>query len=137
MPDGSARQFTFVMEAKSVITFPSGGQRLSAPGFYEIRGLAWSGRGRVRRVDVSTDGGINWREAQLDQPVLLLCHTRFRFPWQWRGEETVLQSRCIDETGYIQPPREALVKARGTRSFYHFNAIQGWRVDARGQVSNV
>ncbi len=136
MPDGTARQFTFVMEAKSVITAPSGGQQIE-PGFVEIRGLAWSGRGHVTMVEVSTDGGLTWRPAQLQEPVLPHCHTRFRFRWRWHGEEAMLQSRCTDETGYIQPTRGALVAARGVNSSYHYNAIQSWKVDRNGQVTNV
>ena len=137
MPNGEARQFTFAMDAKSVITRPSGGQRLDAPGFYQISGLAWSGRGRVRRVEVSTDGGRSWVEAQLQEPVLPLAHTRFRFDWTWDGSDTTLASRCIDETGNVQPTRGALVAVRGTQSSYHNNAIQGWRVRPDGAVENV
>jgi sulfane dehydrogenase subunit SoxC len=136
MPDGKARQFTMVMEAKSVITSPSGGHRI-VPGFVEIRGLAWSGRGRITKVDVSTDGGTSWEPAILQDPVLPKCHTRFRFPWYWRGQEAVLQSRCHDDTGYRQPTRAALVAARGTNSVYHYNAIQSWKITADGTLSNV
>lgn len=136
MPDGRARQFTFVMEAKSVITSPSGGQRI-APGFVEVRGLAWSGRGKIVTVEVSTDGGGTWQPTQLQTPVLPQCHTRFRFGWRWHGDETVIQSRCTDETGYIQPTRAALVAVRGTHSSYHYNAIQSWKVGRDGQVTNV
>lgn len=136
MPDGTARQFTMVMEAKSVITCPSGGQRLQ-PGFVEIRGLAWSGRGRILNVEVSTDGGRSWQPAELQNPVLPKCHTRFRLPWRWNGQDTILQSRCLDETGYRQPDRAALVAARGVNSVYHYNAIQSWKIAADGQVSNV
>lgn len=136
MPNGTARQFTFVMEAKSVITSPSGGQQIR-PGFVEIRGLAWSGRGRVTQVEVSTDGGQTWRKAQLQKPVLAKCHTRFRFPWRWNGQEAILQSRCADETGYVQPSRQALVAFRGIHSIYHYNAIQSWKVSRDGAVNNV
>ena len=136
MPNGTARQFTFVMEAKSVITSPSGGQQIR-PGFVEIRGLAWSGRGRVTQVEVSTDGGETWRKAQLQKPVLAKCHTRFRFPWRWNGQEAILQSRCADETGYVQPSRQALVAVRGIHSVYHYNAIQSWKVSRDGAVHNV
>ena len=136
MPDGKARQFTFTMEAKSVITRPSGGQQLTGgPGFYEITGLAWTGRGRIRRVEVSTDGGASWREAQLQQPVLPLALTRFRAPWHWDGGPAMLQSRAIDETGYTQPRHAELVAARGVNSFYHYNAVQSWRVTPQGMVS--
>jgi sulfane dehydrogenase subunit SoxC len=136
MPGGKARRFMFVMDAKSVITFPSGGQRLPGPGFYEVTGLAWSGRGRVRRVDVSTDGGKTWRAATLQEPILPFAHTRFRFPWRWGGQEALLQSRCTDETGYVQPTLAALVKVRGLNSTYHNNAIQTWKVAADGSVHN-
>lgn len=136
MPDGKSRQFTFVMEAKSVITSPSGSQRIE-PGFVEIRGLAWSGRGSVSAVDVSTDGGRTWHAAQLQQPILSQCHTRFRFGWRWNGDETIIQSRCTDETGYVQPTRAALVVARGVHSSYHYNAIQSWKIDRQGNVTNV
>jgi len=136
MPDGTARQFTFVMEAKSVITSPSGSQRIE-PGFIEIRGLAWSGRGLVKAVEVSTDGGQTWQPTQLQAPVLSHCHTRFRFGWRWDGEETILQSRCTDDSGYVQPTRAALVAARGVHSSYHYNAIQSWKVGRDGQVTNV
>jgi sulfane dehydrogenase subunit SoxC len=137
MPDGQARQFTFMMEAKSVITYPSGGQRLTGRGYHQVRGIAWSGRGRVERIDVSVDGGGTWRPAEIQGPVLPLAHTRFRFDWAWNGGEAVLQSRCIDETGYVQPTRDALVTARGVRSSYHNNAIQSWKVTSDGSVENV
>jgi sulfane dehydrogenase subunit SoxC len=125
------------MEAKSVITRPAGGQQLRTPGFHEISGLAWSGRGRIRRVDVSTDGGTTWREAALQEPVLPKCLTRFRLPWTWDGGPALLQSRATDETGYVQPPRGTLVDVRGVNSGYHFNGIQSWRVAPGGGVSNV
>jgi sulfane dehydrogenase subunit SoxC len=137
MPDGKARQLQFVMEAKSVITFPSGGQRLPGPGFYEVTGLAWSGRGLVRRVEVSTDGGKTWRDARLQAPVLPFAHTRFRLDWRWGGREAVLQSRCIDETGYVQPTLRELVRVRGLESHYFNNAIQSWKVAVDGSVHNV
>jgi sulfane dehydrogenase subunit SoxC len=136
LPDGKARRFMFVMDAKSVITFPSGGQRLPGPGFYEITGLAWSGRGRIRRVEVSTDGGRTWRPATLQEPVLARAHTRFGLPWRWDGRDAVLQSRCTDETGYVQPTLAALVKARGVNSKFHNNAIQSWKVTADGSLHN-
>jgi sulfane dehydrogenase subunit SoxC len=140
-PNGRAVQFSFVMEAKSVITSPSGGQKLGAPGFHEITGLAWSGRGAIRRVDVSTDGGRTWRQAALQDPVLPLCHTRFRFPWTWNGGEAILQSRCVDETGYVQPTIRQLIAVRGINgplgSVYHENGIQSWKVATDGGVSNV
>ena len=137
MPDGTARQFTFEMEAKSLITFPSGGQRLSGAGLYEITGLAWSGRGRIDRVEVSTDGGKTWQNARIDEPRLRMAFTRFRLPWKWDGQETSLQSRCTDETGYVQPSREALVEVRGLNSQFHNNCITIWKVSPDGGVRNV
>ena len=140
-PDGKAVQFSFEMDAKSVITAPSGEMQLQEPGFYEITGLAWSGRGRIARVDVSTDGGRTWAQAQLQGPVLSICHTRFRFPWRWDGRETVIQSRCVDETGYVQPTLAQLIGVRGLNgplgSIYHLNAIQSWKIATDGKVSNV
>lgn len=137
MPDGIAREFTFTMEAKSVITRPSAGQRLRARGFHEITGLAWSGNGRVRRVDVSVDGGRTWREATLQGPSLHRAAIRFTFPWRWEGEGAVLQSRAMDETGYVQPTRAQIIATRGYNSRYHYNAIQSWGVAASGEVSHV
>ena len=137
MPDGKARQLQFVLEAKSVITFPSGDQQLPGPGVYEITGLAWSGRGLVRRVEVSTDGGTTWRDARLQEPVLPCAHTRFRLDWRWDGREAVLQARCTDETGYVQPTLAALVQVRGLNSIYFNNAIQSWQVAPDGRVHNV
>jgi sulfane dehydrogenase subunit SoxC len=137
MPDGKARQLQFIIEAKSVITSPSGGQQLPGPGLYEIRGLAWSGRGLVRRVEVSMDGGKTWRDARLQEPVLPLAHTRFQLDWRWDGREVVLQSRCTDETGYVQPTLAELVKVRGLNSVYFNNAIQNWKVATDGSVHNV
>ncbi len=137
LPDGTARQFTFTMEAKSVITYPSGGHRLPAPGRYEITGLAWSGRGLIDRVEISTDEGQSWQEAELQEPRLPICFTRFRFPWQWEGQSVTLQSRCTDETGYLQPSREELIEVRGLKTFYHFNGIKVWQVLADGSVQSV
>ena len=137
MPGGLHRQFTWIQEAKSVITSPSGGQVLLDRGYHEITGLAWSGRGRVKRVDVSTDGGRNWRTARLQEPVLTKALTRFRIDWSWDGGPALLQSRVIDDTGYVQPSIRQLRAVRGTRSIYHNNAIQTWRVDTTGEVSNV
>ncbi len=137
MPDGKARQFTFVMEAKSVITRPAGRQRLGSQGFCEIVGLAWSGRGRVRRVEVSTDGGATWKEAALQDPVLPMAFTRFTLPWVWDGAEAILQSRCTDETGYVQPTREQLVTVRGVNATDHHNGIKAWHVGADGRVTAV
>ena len=139
---GKARQFSFTMEAKSVITFPSGEMKLPGSGFYEITGLAWSGRGRVKRVEVSVDGGNNWQLASLEGPIMPVCHTRFRIPWQWDGSPAILQSRCQDETGYVQPTIKQLVEARGLDgggygSVYHLNGIQSWGVASDGSVTNV
>ena len=136
MPDGSVRQFNFVMEAKSVITSPSGGQRLEGQGFREISGLAWSGRGKIARVEVSVDGGVSWTDAALQEPVLPKCLTRFRLPWRWGGEAARLASRATDETGVAQPTHEALLKERDARSYYHYNAIQTWGVGLDGAVTH-
>lgn len=137
MPDGTHRQFTSMQECKSVITTPSGGQTLLDKGYYNVTGLAWSGRGKVKRVDVSTDGGRNWRTARLEGPSLSKAFTRFNIDWVWDGGPAVLQSRAVDETGYVQPKINQLRAVRGTKSIYHNNAIQSWRVGENGEVSNV
>ena len=137
MPDGKARIFTYAMEAKSVITFPSGGQTLPAPGPYELTGLAWSGRGRIERVEITTDGGRTWLNAALQEPRLPIALTRFRLPWRFDGQDTRIASRAIDETGYVQPTRDALIAARGTNSIYHYNGIKFWHVRSDGTVTNV
>ncbi|RJP63587.1 MAG: sulfite dehydrogenase [Comamonadaceae bacterium] len=137
MPDGTHRQYTGIQECKSVITTPSGSQTLLDKGYYNITGLAWSGRGTVKRVDVSVDGGRNWRTARLEGPVLPKALTRFNIDWVWDGKPAVLQSRAIDSTNYVQPKINQLRAVRGTRSVYHQNAIQSWRVAENGEVSNV
>lgn len=137
LPDGSARHFTFGMDAKSVITFPAPEHQLRGAGFYEISGLAWTGNGKVARVEVSVDAGRSWRDAALQAPVLDRALTRFRLPWQWDGGPAVLQSRVLDDTGYRQPTPQELVAVRGTDSVYHYNAIQSWGVTPDGKVRNV
>jgi sulfane dehydrogenase subunit SoxC len=137
MPDGKARIFTYAMEAKSVITFPSGGQKLPARGLYELTGLAWSGRGRIERVEVTTNGGRTWVKAALQEPRLPIALTRFRLAWRFDGQDTIVASRAIDETGYVQPTRAALITARGLNSTYHYNGIKMWNVRADGTVTNV
>ncbi|HEY8519816.1 MAG TPA: sulfite dehydrogenase [Gammaproteobacteria bacterium] len=136
LPDGKALQFTFPMAVKSVITSPSGGMLMQGPGLYQISGLAWSGAGRVRRVEVSADGGRTWAEAALSDPVLPKALTRFRMAWRWDGGPAVLQSRAVDETGAVQPTRAALLAERGAQYRYHYHAIQSWRVTESGDVVN-
>jgi sulfane dehydrogenase subunit SoxC len=140
-PDGKGLWFRFELGPKAVITRPSGGQRLPGHGFYEITGLAWSGGGAVRRVDVSTDGGRTYKAAELQQPVLRYAHTRFRFPWKWTGEEAVLQARCTDERGEVQPSIAEAAKNMGVTEEYffeadHFNGIQPWKVSRDGSIHN-
>src|SRR5436190_1639391 len=132
--DGTARMFSFGMDAKSIITFPAYPVILHDRGWWEIGGIAWSGRGRITRVDVSTDGGKQWEPAELQQPVRPKCHTRFRYLWKWDGRETTLRSRAVDETGYVQPTLEQLRNARGLGTAYHFNHIRAWRVQGDGTV---
>ena len=137
MPGGLHRQYTSTQECKSVITTPSGGQVLLDKGFYNISGLAWSGKGKVKRVDVSVDGGRSWRTARLESPVLSKCLSRFNIDWVWDGKPALVQSRAIDETGYVQPTYKQLRAVRGTRSIYHNHAIQTWLVQESGEVKNV
>ena len=121
---------------KSVITFPAGGQRLPGRGYYTIAGLAWSGMGAVRRVEVSLDGGRNWADAQVQEPALPMALTRFKLPWTWDGSEAVLQSRCIDERGEVQPAMDEVAAFWGEYAAPHGNAIQPWQVTADGKVIN-
>ena len=137
LQDGKAWQFVFPLEVKSVITKPSPGLGLREPGFAEISGLAWSGNGRIRQVEVSADGGKSWAKAALQEPVLPKALTRFRMPWQWNGGPAVLQSRATDETGMVQPTRAQFFAERGSRGIYHFNAIASWAIDEKGQAANV
>jgi sulfane dehydrogenase subunit SoxC len=137
LADGKARQFTYVMDAKSVITSPSPQASILHKGFTVISGLAWSGRGKVKRVDVSLDGGRNWREARIDGLVLDKACVRFYAETEWTGQDLLLQSRAIDETGYVQPTKTALRKVRGVNSIYHNNGIQTWHVKPSGEVENV
>ncbi len=134
LPDGTARIFSLDMDAKSLITEPAFPDKLTGPGWWEIRGLAWSGRGKIARVDISVDGGKTWQPARLDDPVLPKCHTRFRFPFEWKGGETTLMSRATDDTGYTQPTLDVLMAVRGPATAYHFNHIRGWQVLADGSV---
>jgi sulfane dehydrogenase subunit SoxC len=137
LPDGTHRQYTSIQEVKSVITSPSGGQVLLEKGFHTITGLAWSGRGKVKRVDVSTDGGKNWKPARLEGPVLSKCLTRFNADFVWDGKPAFFQSRAVDETGHIQPTYGELRRVRASRSIYHNNAIQSWALAENGEVGNV
>jgi sulfane dehydrogenase subunit SoxC len=145
MRDGKARWFLGELGPKSVITFPSPGHQLPGRGFYEITGLAWSGRGAIRKVEISTDGGKTWQNANLQEPVLRFAHTRFHFPWTWNGEQTFLQSRCTDEVGDVQPTLAELNRMWSVSSDFwqatttivgHFNAIQIWEITREGAIQN-
>lgn len=137
MPDGTSREFSFVQECNSVITNPSPEKPWKQKGRYWVEGLAWSGRGKIRHVDVSTDGGINWREARFTSIVLPKALTRFGIELDWDGSPLLLQSRAVDETGFVQPTYAQLRKVRGTNSIYHKNAIHTWQVRPDGRINNV
>ncbi|WP_316183585.1 sulfite dehydrogenase [Bradyrhizobium sp. SZCCHNRI1009] len=138
LPNGKARRFTWAMDAKSVITSPSPQAPIKhGKGFTIVSGLAWSGNGKVKRVDVSLDGGRNWWPARIDGPVLDKALTRFYYEFDWNGGPLLLQSRVQDETGYVQPSKAELRKVRGYNSIYHNNGIQTWHVQANGEVENV
>lgn len=135
--DGSARLFTYPMGVKSVITSPSHGMSLGPAGIYQVSGIAWSGSGRIVRVDVSVDGGRSWAEAALDSHVLPKSLTRFRSAWRWDGSPSVIMSRAIDEQGNVQPTRQKILENRSSGFFYHYNGIQAWQVAAGGEVTHV
>jgi sulfane dehydrogenase subunit SoxC len=137
LPDGRALQFTYEMGVKSVITKPSSTMTLARGAIYEISGLAWSGAGRIRRVDVSTDGGTTWTEAALTGQERAKCFVRFRLPWEWKGGEAVLQSRAIDEKGQMQPARRDWQAQYSPANPFHNNSIVSWAVGVDGSVKHV
>lgn len=137
LSDGKALKFSFGMGVKSVITHPSGTMSMSGPGLYEISGLAWSGSGIVRKVEVSADAGKSWAEADLTAPVQSRAMTRFSLPWHWDGGPARLMSRAEDETGATQPTRTDWKKRYAPSNFMHNNAIQAWQISAAGSVENV
>ena len=137
LPDGKSLQFVFPMEAKSVITQPSPGLTMNGPGLYDISGLAWSGYGKIAKVEISADGGKTWAPATLQQPVLSMALTRFRMAWRWNGGSAILQSRATDETAYVQPTRAELIGKRGTKALYHFNGVTSWGISESGEVKHV
>jgi sulfane dehydrogenase subunit SoxC len=136
LADGKSLQFIFPVEGKSVITHPSPGLAMKEPGLYEISGIAWSGYGKIAKVEISADGGQSWAQAALQEPVLSKAVTRFRLPWRWNGGPAVLQSRAVDDTGYVQPTREQMIASRGNRTIYHSNAITTWSVSDKGEVKH-
>jgi sulfane dehydrogenase subunit SoxC len=133
LSDDTARQFSFEMDARSIITSPAHPETIER-GWRRVTGLAWTGRGKITRVEVSTDSGRTWNDAVLQDPIFSRAHTRFTHMWNWEGAEAILLSRATDETGYVQPTRTALIAARGPGTLYHFNPIYGWRVMPNGRV---
>lgn len=137
LPNGMIRQYNLVNEANSVINYPCPDFKMNGKGTYEIRGIAWSGYGKIAHVDVSVDGGKNWKQANLVEPVLNKCVTKFTLPFEWDGEEALIMSRATDETGYVQPTLKQLREVRGFNSIYHKNSIQVWKIEKTGEVKNV
>ncbi|MCB1508639.1 MAG: sulfite dehydrogenase [Hyphomicrobiaceae bacterium] len=138
LPDGRAREFTWVMDCKSIITSPSPQMPiLHGAGPTVVTGLAWSGRGTIERVDISLDGGVNWQPARIDGPSLPKSMHRFYFEFDWDGSELLMQSRAVDSTGYVQPTKDQLRAIRGTESIYHNNSIQTWHINTFGEAENV
>ncbi len=134
--DGSARQFQLRQEVNSVITSPSGMMQVQ-PGAHRITGLAWSGHGRITRVEVSTDGARTWRDAAIAGPALPKAQARFQADWVWDGKPTKIVSRSTDEKGNVQPDRASFIAATGTNALFHYNAQQTWAIDVEGKVRNV
>ncbi len=134
LPGDKARIFSFEMDAKSIITSPAYPEKIT-PGYRAISGLAWSGRGRINRVDVSTDGGTTWTNAELLTPLASKAAVRFQYMWEWTGNESFLMSRAVDDTGYVQPTLAQLKAVRGPGTDYHFNSIRGWRIARDGTVT--
>jgi sulfane dehydrogenase subunit SoxC len=147
LPGGKTWRFHFLMEVKSFITSPSFGHHLKEPGFYAISGVAYSGSGRIAKVQVSADGGKSWGEAALQGPVHPKAFTRFVMPWRWDGQPAVLMSRAWDEAGNAQPLRADFVAQRGETKTpvptplafpnQHYNSITSWGVDGKGEIKHV
>jgi sulfane dehydrogenase subunit SoxC len=136
MADERVKQYSFNMEVKSVITKPSGKQQLPDTGIYEISGLAWSGRGKIKAVEVSADGGKTWANAHLEGPIMSKALTRFTIPWRWSGQEAIIVSRAVDEFGNKQPTREDWISRYARYSHGHNNSINSWKISNDGKVSN-
>ncbi len=134
--DGRAEMFSLKMEVKSLITSPSGKMRLNRKGIYEISGLAWSGHGAIRKVEVSADGGRSWTGAELQNQPQPLAMVRFRIPWRWQGQDAVLLSRATDDKGNVQPSRAEAMARYSPAGFYHYNGMQSWQVSRDGRVRN-
>ena len=136
LANGKARQFQLRMETNSVITSPSGMMEIR-PGYNRIMGVAWSGHGKIAKVEISTDAGKTWKQAQLSGPVLRKAQTRFQMDWEWSGKPTTLVSRSTDEKGNVQPDRNSLIAQVGTNALFHYNGQQTWAIDTAGKVTNV
>jgi len=136
MPDGTFDRFSFAMDVKSFISQPSPGIDLTQPGLYEIQGLAWSGHGKIKRVEVSADGGTSWADAHLQEPVLDHSLVRFRIPWRWSGAPASLLSRATDSQGNIQPDRKSVIASKGSNSYYHYNGDTVWSVEESGRIQH-
>ncbi len=136
MANGKAMQFQLRMETNSVITSPSGTMEIRR-GYNRITGLAWSGRGKIAKVEISTDGAKTWKQAQLNHPVLPKAQTRFQMDWVWNGKPTKIVSRSTDEKGNVQPDRKSVIDRMGENALFHYNGQQTWAVDAAGRVTNV
>ena len=135
LPNGTARQFSFEIDAKSTLTSPTYPSRIARKGWIQLSGVAWSGRGKITGVDVSTDGGTTWVQAELQNTPQPKALTRFASLWKWEGQPALLMSRAVDETGYVQPTVDVFRAGRGPGTDYHFNHIRGWQVSADGQVT--
>jgi sulfane dehydrogenase subunit SoxC len=134
--DGKARQFNLVLPVKSTITRPSGNMTMQGAGYYEVSGLAWSGHGAIKRVEVSLDGAKTWVDADLPGPVLSRCLTKFRLPWQWNGQPATIMSRATDELGNVQPTHAQWAAQFSPGQPYQNNGIQCWAVGADNTVKN-
>jgi sulfane dehydrogenase subunit SoxC len=136
LASGKARQFQLKMDTNSVITSPSGAMQIR-PGYNRITGLAWSGHGKVSKVEVTTDGGKTWKQAELSNLVLAKAQTRFQLDWVWDGKPAKIASRSTDDKGNVQPDRATLISQVGSNALFHYNAQQTWSIDTEGRVRNV
>ncbi|MDP9358026.1 MAG: sulfite oxidase [Chloroflexota bacterium] len=100
--DGTALGPVREMDVKSIIVAPGTETRLAA-GRQTIVGYAWSGWGRIARVEVSTDGGATYEEARIVRADGPRSWVRFEHPWTAAPGQARLRSRATDEAGNTQP----------------------------------
>ncbi|TMT85550.1 molybdopterin-binding oxidoreductase [Haloterrigena sp. H1] len=101
--------YTFDENVKSLIGYPDDGATVTpgADGTVEIVGVAWAGDDAVTEIEVSTDGGDSWQDADCFGPDYDCAWRLFRYRWEPEPSTYTLASRATDERGRRQPARIA------------------------------